>query len=709
MKQRFVLFILVSAAGLISLSIFSGCDKNQKAMPKPPVAGKIEKKLVMHGHERTDPYYWMNQRDDLKVIGYLEAENAYTDAVMAYTKDLQKQLYDEMLSRIKQDDESVPYKKDGYFYYYRYVQGKEYPIHCRRKDSLENPEEILLNVNEMAEGHEFFSLGSYDISTNNQLIAYSVDTVSRRLYTIRIKNLATGEEYPEAIANTSGSVAWANDNRTLFYVAKDEVTLLPCKVYRHLLGTDPSEDVLVYEEKDSTFSTSCFKTKSKRFIMIGLFSSITTEYRFLEADDPSGAMRVLSPRERGLEYYADHYAGHFYIRTNLGAKNFRLMKAPIGDPAREKWEEVIPHRNDVLLEEFEVFDRYIVLSEKKVGLTQLRIMDWEQTADHYLPFMEETYSAWLSVNPDFDSEWMRFGYTSLTTPISTYDYNMVTHEQILLKRDPVLGDFDPTRYEARRLFAIAPDGISVPISLVYRKGIQLDGKNPAWITGYGSYGSSYDPNFSSVRLSLLDRGFVYAIAHIRGGEEMGYDWYEHGKMLNKKNTFTDFIACAEHLIALNYTDPDHIIINGGSAGGLLMGAVVNLRPDLFQGVIAEVPFVDVVTTMLDESIPLTTGEYDEWGNPNEKTYYDYMLSYSPYDNVEAKAYPAMLVTTGYHDSQVQYWEPAKWVAKLRDMKTDDNLLLFKINMDYGHGGASGRFKRFEEIALEYAFAMEVLK
>jgi oligopeptidase B len=709
MKQRFVVLILMPAVLIASLSIFSGCVKNQKAMPEPPVAEKIEKKLVTHGHERIDPYYWMNQRDDQKVLDYLNAENAYTDAVMAHTKELQKKLYDEMLSRIKQDDESVPYKKDGYYYYSRYEQGKEYPVYCRRKDKMENPEEILLNVNQMAEGHEFFSLGSYDISTDNQLIAYSVDTVSRRLYSIYIKDLATGRVFPEIIANTSGSVAWANDNRTLFYVIKDEETLLPCRVYRHLLGTGPSEDVLAYEEKDPTFSTSCYKTKSKQFIMIGLFSSITTEYRYLDANDPAGEVKILSPRERGMEYYADHYAGHFYIRTNLDAKNFRLMKAPINNPGKESWQDVIPHRDDILLEEFEMFNRYLVISEKKNGLNRLRLMSWDQATDHYLPFEEETYSAWLSVNPDFDSEWLRFGYTSLTTPVSTYDYNMDTHEKILLKRDPVRGDFDPSDYEAKRLYATAPDGASVPISLVYRKGLQLDGRNPAWITGYGSYGSSYDPHFSSVRLSLLDRGFVFAIAHIRGGEEMGYYWYEQGKMLNKKNTFTDFIACVEHLIALNYTDPDHIIINGGSAGGLLMGAVVNMQPDLFKGIIAEVPFVDVVTTMLDESIPLTTGEYDEWGNPNQKQHYDYMLSYSPYDNVGARDYPAMLVTTGYHDSQVQYWEPAKWVARLRDMKTDDNLLVFKINMDYGHGGASGRFKRFEEIALEYAFALEVLK
>lgn len=678
-------------------------------MPTPPVAEKIEKKLAIHGHERIDPWYWMNQRDDQKVLDYLNAENAYTDAVMAHTKELQKQLYDEIIARIKQDDESVPYKKDGYYYYTRFEEGREYPVYCRKKDNLDNPEEILLNVNEMAEGHAFFHVGSYGISTNNQLMAYTIDTVSRRLFSIHIKDLATGELFPEVIPNVSGSVAWANDNKTIFYVRKQEETLLPYKVYRHELGKPVSEDVLVYEERDNTFSTSCFKTKSKRFIMIGLFSSITTEYRFLDADDPTAEVKVLMPRERGLEYYTDHYAGHFYIRANLDALNFRLMRAPIDRPGRENWEEVIPHRPDVLLEGFEVFSNYLVLAEKEMGLSRLRIIGWKGETDHYLPFEEETYSAWISVNPDFESEWLRFGYTSLTTPNSTYDYNMNTKEKVMLKRDPVLGEFDPANYEARRLYATATDGTLVPISLVYRKGLVLDGQNPTWITGYGSYGSSYDPYFSSVRLSLLNRGFIFAIAHIRGGEEMGRQWYENGKLLHKKNTFTDFIACVEHLISLKYTDPDHIIIHGGSAGGLLMGAVVNMRPDLFRGVIAAVPFVDVVTTMLDENIPLTTGEYDEWGNPNQKEFYEYMLSYSPYDNVEVKDYPAMLVTTGYHDSQVQYWEPAKWVAKLRDMKTDENPLIFKINMDFGHGGASGRFKRYEEVALEYAFALELVR
>jgi oligopeptidase B len=651
----------------------------------------------------------MNQRDDQKVLDYLNAENAYTDAVMAPTRELQKQLYDEIIARIKQDDESVPYKKDGYYYYTRFEEGREYPVYCRKKDHLGNPEEVLLNVNDMAQGYEFYNLGSYDISTNNRLIAYTVDTVSRRLYTVYIRDLETGQIFPETIPNVSGSVTWANDNKTLFYVVKDLETLLPYKVYRHTLGTPVSEDILVYEEKDSTFSTSCYKTKSKKYIMIGLFSSITTEYRFLDADNPEGEVKVMSPRERGLEYYAGHYGDHFYVRTNLNAMNFRLMKAPVDNSSRENWTEMIAHRPDVLLEEFEIFRNFLVLGEKKNGLTQLRILGWEDHSDHYLPFEEETYSAWISVNPDFESDLFRFGYTSLTTPGSTYDYNMVTHEKVLLKRDPVLGDFDPDKYEAKRLNATASDGVQVPISLVYRKGLQLNGQNPAWITGYGSYGSSYDPYFSSVRLSLLDRGFIFAIAHIRGGEEMGRQWYEEGKLLNKKNTFTDFIACAEHLVKMSYTDPDHIIINGGSAGGLLMGAVVNMRPDLFRGVIAAVPFVDVVTTMLDASIPLTTGEYDEWGNPNEKEYYDYMLSYSPYDNVEAKDYPAMLVTTGYHDSQVQYWEPAKWVARLRDMKTDNNPLIFKINMDYGHGGASGRFKRYEEVALEYAFALMLVR
>ena len=678
-------------------------------MPQQPVAEKINKELVSpHGDVRIDPYFWMNQRDDEKVIAYLESENAYTEKVMKHTADFQESLYQEIIGRIKQTDESVPYKKDGYYYYRRYEEGKEYPIYCRKKDNLENPEEIMLNVNELAEGYEFYQVAGLSVSTNNRLLAYSVDTVSRRRYTIYVKDLETGELLEDQIPNTSGSITWANDNQTIFYVVKHEETLLPYKVFRHELGTDFSEDVLVYEEMDNTYSTSCFKTKSKSYIMLRLSSTLTTEYRFINADDPNEEFKILQPRIRELEYYVDHYEGSFYIQTNLDAKNFRLMKTPVDRTTKENWVEMIPHREDVLLQGFEIFKGFLVLSEKEKGLSQLRIIDWKDREEHYIEFEDEAYDAWISMNPDFESQLLRYGYTSLTTPRSTYDYNMVTREKILLKQQEVIGDFDPANYESKRFYCQATDGVEVPVSIVYKKGIEKNGNNPLWITGYGSYGSSYDPYFSSVRLSLLDRGFIFAIAHVRGGEELGRQWYEDGKLLNKKNTFTDFIACTEFLIQEKWSNPDKIFASGGSAGGLLMGAILNMRPDLYKGVIAQVPWVDVVTTMLDETIPLTTGEYDEWGNPNSKEYYDYMLSYSPYDNVKKMDYPNIMITTGYNDSQVQYWEPAKWTARLRDMKTDDNLLIFKIEMDYGHGGASGRFKRYKEIALEYAFVFDLL-
>jgi len=706
LKNFFRFLILLT---LSTFLIFQGCEQKTKKMPQAPIAEKINKELVSpHGDVRTDPYFWMNQRDDEKVIAYLEAENAYTDEIMKHTADFQESLYKEIIGRIKQTDESVPYKKDGYYYYTRYEEAKEYPIFCRKKDKLDNPEQIMLNVNEMAEGYEFYQVAGRSVSTNNRLLAYSVDTVSRRRYTIYVKDLETGELLEDQIPNTSGGITWANDNQTIFYVVKHEETLLPYKVYRHKLGTKFTEDVLVYEEMDNTFGTSCFKTKSKSFIMLRLSSTITTEYRYLDANDPTTEFKVLQPRTRELEYYVDHYEDHFYIQTNLEAKNFRLMKTPLDKTTKENWVEVIPHRDDVLLQGFETFNEFLVLSEKEKGLSQLRIIDWKDKEEHYIQFEDEAYSAWISTNPDFDSQLLRYGYTSLTTPRSTYDYNMVTREKILLKQQEVLGDFDPTNYESKRFYCKAKDGVEVPVSIVYRKGMEKNGDNPLWITGYGSYGSSYDPYFSSVRLSLLDRGFVFAIAHVRGGEELGRQWYEDGKLLNKKNTFTDFIACTEFLIDENWTNPDLVFASGGSAGGLLMGAILNMRPDLYKGVIAQVPWVDVVTTMLDETIPLTTGEYDEWGNPNNKEYYDYMLSYSPYDEVTAQYYPNIMITTGYHDSQVQYWEPAKWTAKLRDYKTDDNLLIFKIEMDYGHGGASGRFQRYKEIALEYAFVFDLL-
>ena len=672
----------------------------------PPDAKKIAKELTIHGDTRVDNYYWLNERENPEVIDYLKAENAYTKAILKPTEKLQENLFLEMRSRIKEADESVPYEKNGYFYYTRYEEGKEYPIYCRKKGSLKADEEIMLNVNDMAEGYEYFRVRSLKVSPNNKLLAFGVDTVSRRIYTIHIKNLETGEIYKDAIPVTTGSVAWANDNKTMFYTKKDETTLRSMKICRHILGQDPEMDKEIYHEEDETFSTSVWKTKSDEYIVIGSYSTLSEEYRFLSTDNPMGEFNVIQPRERGLEYSIEHFGDYFYIKTNLEAKNFRLMRTPVTKTSKENWEEVIPHRKDVFLEGLELFKKYLVLEERKEGLTQLRIIKWEDNSEHYLDFGEETYTAYISYNPSFESEYLRYSYSSLTTPNSTIDYQMTTREKVIKKEQEVLGSFDKNNYEAKRIFATADDGTKIPISLVYRKGIKLDGNNPALLYAYGSYGATMDPYFSSIRLSLLDRGFVFALAHVRGGQYLGRQWYEDGKLLKKINTFTDFNDCAEHLIDMNYTNSEKLFAMGGSAGGLLMGAIVNLQPELYKGVVAAVPFVDVVTTMLDESIPLTTSEFDEWGNPKDKEYYDYMLSYSPYDQVKEQDYPAMLVTTGLHDSQVQYWEPAKWVAKLRDMKTDNNVLLLHTNMDTGHGGASGRFEALKEYAMEYAFMFQ---
>ncbi|MCD6113222.1 MAG: S9 family peptidase [Bacteroidales bacterium] len=701
MKNFFRLIILCAL-------IITSCTNNKQKNMIPPVAKKIRKELKIHGDTRIDNYYWMNERDNPEVISYLKAENEYTDAVMKHTEPFQKKLYQEIIGRIKKTDESVPYKDNGYFYYSRTEGKAEYPLICRKKGNLKANEEILLDIPKMAKGYKFYQIGGSSISTNNNILAYSVDTVSRRLYTIYFKNLKTGKIYSDKIPNTSGGITWANDNKTVFYTVKDKQTLLPFRVYKHILGTDISKDKLIYEEKDNTFYTFCYKTKSKKYIIIGESSTLSSEYRFLDADNPDGEFKLFQKREKKLEYSIDHYKNNFFIRTNYKAKNFRLMKTPVNKTEKKYWKEVIAHRDDVLLEGFEIFNNYLVVQERKNGLIQLRIINWDTNENHYLDFGEETYDAWISTNREFDTDIIRYGYSSLTTPRSTFDYNMKTKEKKLLKQQEVLGDFNPEDYHAERLYAVAKDGVKVPISLVYKKGIKKDGKNPLWITAYGSYGSNSDAYFSSVRLSLLNRGFIFAIAHVRGGEEMGRWWYEDGKLLKKKNTFTDFIACTEFLIDNKYTCKDKTFAWGGSAGGLLIGAVANMRPDLYKGLIAAVPFVDVVTTMLDTTIPLTTGEFDEWGNPQKKEYYDYMLSYSPYDNVKTQNYPAMLVTTGLHDSQVQYWEPTKWVAKLRDMKTDNNILIEKINMDYGHGGASGRFKIYKEVALEYAFVFDLL-
>jgi len=691
---------------LCILMMNNSCNQPQSDKIKAPVAKKIKKELTIHNDTRIDYYFWLNDRENKDVIAYLEAENEYTKAVLKHTETFQDKIYNEMVSRIKQNDQSVPYLSNGYYYYTRYQEGKEYPVYCRKKGSLEEIEEIMLNVNEMADGYSYYRVGGWDVSMDNKLLAYTVDTLSRRKYTIHIKNLETGEIYKNQIKNTSGGVTWANDNKTIFYVTKDE-SLRPCKIFSHKMDSG-TKDRLIFHEEDATYSTGIYKSKSQKYLLIMSRSTLSTEYQTLEADSPDGEFKIFHPREKDLLYSVEHLDDKFYIRTNYKAQNFRLMAAPVNNTEKENWSEVIPHRADVLLKGIEVFNYHLVIGEKIKGLDQLRIINPGTNEDYYVPFEEQTYSINFSRNYEMDSDLFRFEYSSLTTPNSVFDINMFSQEKILLKQDEVLGDFSPENYTSERLYAIAPDGVQVPFSIVYRKGLEKNGNNPLWIQGYGSYGYSSDPYFSSVRLSLMDRGFIVAIAHVRGGQELGRQWYDDGKLLNKKNTFTDFIACTEQLISLNYTSQELCFAWGGSAGGLLMGAVMNIQPDLFKGMIAAVPFVDVITTMLDESIPLTTGEFDEWGNPNEKVFYDYMLSYSPYDNVEAKDYPALLVTTGLHDSQVQYWEPAKWVAKLRDVKTDQNQLLLLTQMDFGHGGASGRFERYKEKALEYAFVFDLV-
>jgi oligopeptidase B len=682
---------------------------NADATVDAPVAKVAPHTLTSGGHERVDNYYWLRERENPEVIAYLEEENKYTEAALAHTKDLQAKLFDEIKSRIKEKDESAPYKEGDYLYYYRYEEGSEYPVYYRKKGSLGRAEEVLLNVNEMAKGHDYYQAGGLQISDSQDLMAFSVDTVSRRLFAIRFKNLKTGELYPEALPNTSGSVAWAADNKTVFYVKKDVTTLLPYQVYRHVLGTDPATDQLVYEEKDNTFYTDVYRTKSKKYIVIHMGSTTTSEARVLEATKPEGAFTTFLPRERNHEYNIEHFGDKFYVRTNWEAKNFRLMETPVTKTADKKvWKELIPHREDTYLQSMELFKDHLVLEERKEGLIHLRIIRWKDGSEHYLNFGEPAYTANTEINPELNTQKLRYSYTSLTTPNSVYEYDMETKEKKLLKQQEVVGDFKAENYVTERIYATANDGTRIPVSLVYKKGFKKDGSHPLYQYAYGSYGISRDATFNSARLSLLDRGFVYAIAHIRGGQEMGRSWYEDGKLLKKKNTFTDFIDCSEFLIKEGYTSKEKLVAGGGSAGGLLMGAVANMRPDLYKVMVAAVPFVDVVTTMLDESIPLTTGEYDEWGNPNQKEYYDYMLSYSPYDNVKAQDYPNILVTTGLHDSQVQYWEPAKWVAKLRATKTDNNRLLLHTNMEAGHGGASGRFKRYKDLALEYAYIFDVL-
>ncbi|TXK72056.1 S9 family peptidase [Mesonia sp. K4-1] len=675
----------------------------------PPRAKKITQELNTHNEIRIDDYFWMKDRQDPEVIKYLEEENGYNEQMTAHTKQFQQELFDEMKSRIKEDDASVPYKHNGYWYYVRFETGKDYPIYARKKETLEAPEEILFNVNIMAEGHSYYKLTGVNVSPDNKLVAFGVDNVSRRKYTIQIKNLETGAILPLKIETTTGSSTWANDNKTLFYTRKDEETLRSNQIFQHVLGDDPSKDMLVYQEDDETYNAYVYKTKSDKYVIIGSSSTLSDEYRILNADEPRGEFQLFQQRCRGLEYSISHFEDHFYILTNKDdAVNFKLMKTSINKLAKENWKDVLPHREDVLLEDIEIFKEYLVVSERSKGLNHIRIMRWDETEDYYLPFDNETYTTGTGTNPDFDTHILRYGYNSLTTPTSIIDFNMKTKESEVKKEQSVLDKtFRKENYISERIWATAKDGTQIPISLVYKKGIQRDGSNPVLQYAYGSYGHTVDPSFSTTRLSLLNRGFIFAIAHIRGGEYLGRNWYEDGKMLQKKNTFTDFIDCTQYLIDQKWSSPQHMYAMGGSAGGLLMGVILNEAPHLYNGVIAAVPFVDVVSTMLDDSIPLTTGEYDEWGNPNEKEYYDYMKSYSPYDNVKAQDYPNILITTGFHDSQVQYWEPAKWTAKLRELKTDKNILLFHTNMDAGHGGASGRFEALKEVAEDYAFLLDL--
>ncbi len=685
---------------------------------KTPVAEKQPITLEKHGDIRTDDYFWMRLTDEQKnakekdeqtqkVYNYLNAENAYYNEMTVETKEFQEQLFQEMKGRIKEDDESVPYKKNGYFYITRFEKGQQYPIYSRKKGNLSTEEEIMFDVNDEAEGHEYFQLGGLGISPNNKLTTFAVDTVSRRQYTIQIKNLENGKIHADKIENTTGGSVWANDNKTIYYTKQDPQTLRSSKIYKHILGTDASEDILVFEEKDETFGTFVTKTKSKKYIVIGSYNTVSTEYQVLEADNPEGEFRMIQPRERNLEYDIAHYGNHFYIKTNKdGATNFKLMRTPENKTSKENWIDVIPHREDTLFEDFSIFKDYLVLEERNEGLNKIRIKRWDNSEDYYLPFDEETYSAGVYANPEFDTDVIRYSYNSMTTPSSVIDFNMKDQSKEIKKEQEVLGGkFNKENYVSERIWVPTRDGKKVALSIVHHKDTKVGNSTPILQYAYGSYGYTVNDGFSTTRLSLLDRGFIFALAHIRGSQYLGRDWYEDGKMLNKKNTFNDFVDCSKYLIENNYTSPEHLYAMGGSAGGLLMGAIINMNSELYNGIIAAVPFVDVISTMLDDSIPLTTGEYDEWGNPNDKEYYDYIKSYSPYDQVEVKEYPNMLITTGLHDSQVQYWEPAKWIAKLRDVKTDNNMLFLHTNMDAGHGGASGRFDALKETAEEYTFLL----
>ncbi len=699
---------------LFIFSLFISCNQksSKSTMAKHvdvPKAKQITKELSIHGDVRMDEFYWLNDRENSEVIDYLNKENEYYEAKTAHTDDFQKSLFEEMKSRIKEDDSSVPYKYNGYWYITNYEKGKDYPIYTRKKESLDADEELLFDCNEMAKNHSYFRLVGLNVSPDNQRVAFGLDTIGRRQYTLHIKDLKTNSILDDKVWNTTGGSTWANDNKTLFYTLKNETTLRSEAIYKHKLGTDSSGDELVFEEKDDTFGVGIYKTKSRKYLVISSYSTLTTEYQILNANTPDDAFKVFQPRTRGLEYSIAHYNDSFYVMSNAdGAQNFKLSKTPEQQTEKRYWKDVIPHRKDVLLEGIDIFKDFLVVSERKNGLNQIKIERWDGSDSYYLPFESETYTAYTTTNIDFDTTILRYGYQSMTTPSSVIDFNMETKDKTIKKEQEVLGGkFKKENYVSERLWATAKDGTKIPISLVRHKDTPKSSQTPLLLYAYGSYGSTIDPYFSTVRLSLLNRGFVYAIAHIRGGQYLGRQWYEDGKLLKKKNTFTDFIDCSKHLISEGYTSAEHHYAMGGSAGGLLMGAVINMAPELYNGVVAAVPFVDVVTTMLDDSIPLTTGEYDEWGNPNDKTYYEYMKSYSPYDNVTNQQYPNMLITAGLHDSQVQYWEPAKWIARLRLQSKNTSDLFLKTNMDAGHGGASGRFEALKEVASEYAFLLDL--
>ncbi|HVG38465.1 MAG TPA: S9 family peptidase [Pyrinomonadaceae bacterium] len=674
----------------------------QNGAAKPPIAKKVAKTNNFHGEQIVDNYFWLREKKNPEVTRYLEAENAYTDAFMKPTEGLQAKLYQEMVGRIKETDADVPYRKGDYYYYSRTEQGKQYKIHCRKRGNLGAPEEITLDLNELSKGHTFTALGAYQVSEDGHWLAYTLDLTGYRQYTLFIKDLRTGQVQPYRVERVN-SVAWANDNKNLFYVTEDPVTKRVNQLHRHTLGA--AKDDLIYDEKDEMFNLSVQKTRSDAYIIVTASSLTTSEVRVLDADRPADSFKVVQPREPGHEYYVDHHGDNFYIRTNENARNFRLVSAPTKNPGKENWREVLAHRPEVKLEETDYFKDYQVIYERENGLEKIRITDLRKDETHYLPFDEPVYAASANVNAEYDTLRLRFTYESLVTPESIYEYDMRTRQRELLKRTPVLGGYDPAKYQSERIYAIAADGTRVPVSLVYKKGIARDGKNPLLLYAYGSYGYPLTIDFSSERLSLLDRGVIFAQAHIRGGGDLGKPWHDQGRMMAKKNTFTDFINAAEFLIKEKYTASDRLIIEGGSAGGLLMGAVTNMRPDLFKAVVSHVPFVDVINTMMDATLPLTVGEYQEWGNPNEKAAYEYMKSYSPYDNLEAKNYPTILVKTSLNDSQVMYWEPAKYVAKLRVTKTDQNPLLLKTNMGAGHGGASGRYDSLREDAFDYAFML----